>query len=135
MTTISESLRDIGGVNETDPVVFYVDTIRENASGTGTTTTHTHTVRPINGVVTTEDLDPGPARVRIGLVTYPIVIPDSVTTVRLWPLIDASVPPPAITNLFVRNGGGVARQVALTAAEYAAIPTPDPETVYFVIAD
>lgn len=135
MTTITESLRDIGGVNERDAVTFYIDTIRQNADGTGTVTTTAHRVAPINGTVTTEDLDPGPARVRIGLITYPIVIPDSVTPVRLWPLLDASVPPPPITNLFVRNGGGVSRVQALTAAAYAALPTPDPETIYFVIAD
>lgn len=135
MTTISEPLANIAGVDETDPVTFYLDTIRENADGAGTVTTRIHQVWPINGVVTTEDLDPGPARVRIGLVTYPIVIPDSVTPVRLWPLLDAAIPPPKATNLFVRNGGGIARAQRISAAGYAALVTPDPETLYFVVAD
>lgn len=135
MTTISEPLADIAGVDEADPITFYLDVIRENANGTGTVTTKIHQVWPIDGVVTTEDLDPGPARVRIGLVTYPIVIPDSVTPVRLWPLIDASIPAPRTTNLFVRNGGGISRAQRISAAGYAALVTPDPETLYFVVAD
>lgn len=135
MTTISESLRNIAGVNETDPVTFFIDAIRENADGTGTVTTRIHQVWPVNGVITTEDFEPGPARVRIGLLTYPIVIPDSVTPVRLWPLIDASVPPGPATNLFVRNGGGISRAQRISAAGYAALVTPDPETLYFVVAD
>lgn len=135
MTTISEPLANIAGVDETAPVTFYTDELRENADGTGTVTTRVHHVWPVNGVVTTEDLDPGPARVRIGLVTYPIVIPNSVSPVRLWPLIDASIPPPPSTNLFVRNGGGIARVQRISASAYAALLSPDPETLYFVVAD
>lgn len=135
MTVIAEPLHDIGGIKETDSVTFFIDVVREDSGGTGTTTTTQHRVAPTDGVIITEDLDPGPARVRIGLVTYPIVIPDSVSPVRLWPLIDASMPPPPITNLFVKNGGGIARAQRISAATYAALATPDPETLYLVVAD
>ncbi|MFC9436919.1 hypothetical protein [Nocardia sp. NPDC057030] len=135
MTTIAETLRNIAGVDETEPLTFFIDELRENADGTGTVTTRVHQVWPVDGRVVTEDLDPGPARVRIGLVTYPIVIPDSQSAVRLWPLLDASIPPPPQTNQFVRNGGGIARAQRITASAYAALVTPDPQTLYFVVAD
>lgn len=134
MTVISEPIHDIAGANETDPIIFRARAIRSNAAGTGTTTTREHRFYPVAGVLTTTSLDPGPAQVVVGLTAYNIVIPSSGSTIRLQPLIDAGMPTPeSDTESFVRNGGGIRRAQRLTEAEYTAIPTPDPETLYIVI--
>ncbi|MFI8660716.1 hypothetical protein ACIGKR_12060 [Rhodococcus qingshengii] len=56
-------------------------------------------VRPAGGVLTTPDLDPGPARVCIAFEWFDIVIPDASGSQRLWPLIKDSVPyePPVVS--------------------------------------
>lgn len=134
MTVISEPIEDIAGAGFGQPITFVVPMIRQSADGTSTVVEVRHSYTPVAGVLTTGDLDPGPAVVRIRHATYNIVIPASATPVRLWPLIDAGMPtPPPTAEGFVRNGGGIARAVALTQIEYDAIPTPDPETFYVIV--
>lgn len=135
MTVISEPLTDPAGRPETEPLAFYIETIRQNVAGTGTVSVQRVDVTPVGGVLTTPNLDPGPAQVQWRGQRFSIVIPDSASPVRLWPLLDAAMPqPPASTTGFVRNGGGVTRIQALTQAEYDALDSPDPATL-FIITD
>ncbi len=134
MTYIVDTLTDLAGTHETNPVIFSTHVIRDNDDGTAIVTTTTHSYRPVAGVITTGDLDPGPARVRIGARYYDIDIPDWDTPIRLMPLIEAGLPvTPADEIAAVRNGGGVARIQVLTEAEYAALTSTDPETLYVVV--
>ena len=133
MTVISEPIVDIAGLGARQRVRFTIPRIRESTDGSSTITTRTHEVLPVNGVLTTPDLDPGPAKVSIGLDEFDIVIPDSATPLRLWPLIDAVTDPPApAATGFVKDGGNIARIQALTQAEYNAMTTPDPGTLYII---
>lgn len=136
MTVISEPIAHIGGADDRTAFEFSSPILRENDAGTGTITRAPVHLVAIEGVLTTPGLDPGPCTVRIGQTAYQIEIPDSPTPVRLWPLIEAGLPVPAEEEAAaVRNGGGVARIQRLTQTEYAAIVTPDPETLYVVIED
>ncbi|MDG3012133.1 hypothetical protein G4X40_18485 [Rhodococcus sp. D2-41] len=133
MTVISEQIADLAGVPDTSTVTFWTTVLRENDTHTGTVTTRRHTFGLVAGVLTTTDLDPGPARVQIGPHAYDIVIPASSAPIRLWPLIDAGLPdalPPGTG--WVRDGGDVHRVQALTQAAYEQIATPDPQTLYIV---
>ncbi len=134
MTIISEPLQDPAGRPETEPLAFYIETIRQNVSGTGTVSVKRVDVTPVAGVLTTPNLDPGPAEVQWRGSRYKITIPNSPAPVRLWPLIDAGMAPPGINAPgFVRNAGGAARIEVMTLAEYAAIAPGDPETVYITL--
>ncbi|WP_159840228.1 hypothetical protein [Nocardia sp. CY41] len=136
MTVITETLTDLAGTPHTDEVFFSSYILRENDDGDAMITTSVRSYTPVNGVITTEDLDPGPARVRIGMDTYNITIPESATPVRLWPLIETGLPaPPTLVGAYVVNGGGIARVQKLTESEYAALTLPDPETEYSVVPD
>ncbi|MDG3012445.1 hypothetical protein G4X40_20095 [Rhodococcus sp. D2-41] len=134
MTIISERIADLAGVPETGTVTFWTTVLRENDTHTGTVTTRRHSFLVVAGLLTTTDLDPGPARVQIGPHAYDVVIPESTAPIRLWPLIDAALPaalPPGTG--WIRDGGGIARGQALTSTEYAAITTPDPDSLYFIV--
>lgn len=133
MTILFDNITDIAGATTDGPITLQAITIRENADGDGIITRESHTIYPDHtGAFTTPDVDPGPAIVWFGPEPYDIVIPDSPTPVRLWPLIDAGMPVPAEgSDGFVRNGGGVTRTQAVTMAEYASM-TRDPATVYFI---
>ncbi|MFI6368722.1 hypothetical protein ACIBG0_39075 [Nocardia sp. NPDC050630] len=134
MTVISEPISNIAEADNDTDFFFSSPVLRESGDGTGMVTTTPILVNAVAGVLTTPDLDPGPTKVRIGLNSYYIVIPDSVTPVRLWPLILAGLPvPPAEEAEAVRNGGGVALITVLTEAEYAALTSVDPETLYVVV--
>jgi hypothetical protein len=131
MTVISDTVRDVAGRSDDAEITFYVQDLRGGDS-TGITTTRRVRVPPVDGVLTTPDLTPGPAKVEIGTKKYDIVIPDEVETVGLWPLIDAGMPtPPPGAPGFVRNAGGISRITRVTEAELAAIEQ-DPETFYVV---
>lgn len=133
MTIISEPIADIAGAAETDPIVFFTRVLRQNEAGTGTVTTDRHHYVPDGGVLMTGDLDPGPAQVRIGTTTYPIEIPDSATPIRLWPLIDATITPsPSNASGYVKDAGHVARIQSISQADYAALATYDPDTLYVI---
>lgn len=137
MTVISERITDLAGLGEIDVVVFYTTAIRENAAGTGTVSTRRHSYGPDEtGLITTDDLEPGPAQVRFGMSAYAIDIPDFGTPIRLWPLIEAGLPiPPIEEATAVRNGGGVRLILRITEAAYLALPIKDPETLYVVVED
>lgn len=133
MTVISEPIQNIAGLGERQKVRFTVPVVRESSDSNALVTTRVHEVAPVNGVLTTPDLDPGPARVWIGADEYDITVPDSSTPVRLWPLIDAALDAPAPTATgFVKDAGNVARIQALTQAQYNAMTTPDPGTLYII---
>ncbi|MCM6778016.1 hypothetical protein NDR87_31025 [Nocardia sp. CDC159] len=137
MTVISQAITDIAGTPEVDSIRFATYAIRESAEGTALVTTKVHTYQPDeDGVLTTGDLDPGPAKVMIGARAYAIEIPDSATPIQLWPLIEAALPVPISEEATaVRNGGGFARGQVMTAAEYSAltsVTTPDPGSMFFV---
>lgn len=136
MTVITETLTDLAGTPHTEAVFFSTYILRENDDGDAIVTTSVRSYTPVDGVVTTEDLDPGPAKVRIGMSTYDIEIPESATPVRLWPLIETGLPePPSLVGAYVVNGGGVARIQKISESAYLALSTPDPETLYVVLED
>ncbi|RBO87011.1 phage upper tail fiber protein [Nocardia puris] len=131
MTVISEPISSIAGADERTVFTFSALLLRESADGTGMVTTQLWHGQAVDGVLTTPDLDPGPAVVRVGAHEYRITIPDSETPVRLWPRIQEGLPvPPEQEAAAVRNGGGISRIQALTQTEYDAIPSPDSETLY-----
>lgn len=134
MTVISDTMVDIGHGPNVDALYIYAPGLRDSGDSTQIITGQWLSV-PIApaGTFTSPDLEPGPARVRIGGIAYELIVPDSDTPVRLWPLIDAAVPPPPDTAGFIRNGGGVMRAQVLTEAQYSGIGTPDPETLYIVV--
>ncbi len=136
MTVISEPVEDIAGADNDTQFIFSSSILRENSGGTGLITIRPTFVRAEAGVLTTPDLEPGAATVRIGQTAYYITIPDSGTPIRLWPLIQAGLPlPPAEAAEAVRNGGGFVMGQVMTAAEYAALvstTTPDPGSVFLV---
>jgi hypothetical protein len=132
MVVISEPLVDIAGASVNDPVVFWTEVIRENDAGTGVVTTRRHSFAPVNGVLTAVGLEAGPAKVKVGGKVYGILIPDTDTTIRLWPLIEAGLPVPDPSDAsFVRNANNVRRIADVYESDFAAL-TPDPDTVYLV---
>ncbi|MFE7798991.1 hypothetical protein [Nocardia sp. NPDC057440] len=134
MTVISEHIENIAGADNTTAFLFGAN-LRESADGTTFITDRWQRYTATGGVLTTANLDPGPALVRIGGETRQIDIPDSGTAVRLWPLWEAAAPPPPITTNYVVNGGGIARVQKITVSAYAALVTPDPLTEYSLIPD
>jgi hypothetical protein len=137
VTVISDQIENIAGADNATTFTFYSPVVRDSDDGTAliTTLTTAHLIATA-GVLTTPDLDPGPATVRIGLHAFEIEIPDSPTPVRLWPLVEAGLPVSADqVSSAVINGGGARRIQVMTAAEYAAlvaITTPDPGSIFFV---
>lgn len=134
MTVISEPIENIAGADDKTAFLFGAN-LRENAAGTGFITDRWQRYTAVAGVLTTANLDPGLALVRIGGETRQVDIPDVGTSVRLFPLWEAGAPPPVNTTSFVVNGGGIARVQKITESAYAALITPDPETEYSVIPD
>ncbi|MBF5002407.1 hypothetical protein IRT45_35410 [Nocardia sp. BSTN01] len=137
MTVITDKITDLAGLAEPDNIVFETTAIRQNAAGTQIVNTRRHRYPPDeDGQFTTDDLDPGPARVWIGLGAYDIEIPDYDSPVRLGPLIEAGLPVPAeeVARAVV-NGGGVARIKAVSQSEFGELTSLDPETFYGVFPD
>ena len=133
MTVISEPIENIAGADNDTAFAFSSLVLRESGDATGLITVVPSFLTAVDGVLTTPDLDPGPARVRIGQATYQIEIPDSEDPIRLWPLIEAGLPVPPVEEMTaVRNGGGIRRAQAVELDDYLAIPTPDPETLFVV---
>lgn len=133
MTIISEPVENIAGADNSTRFEFASVILRDSDDSTGLVTVRPEFVTAADGVLTTPDLDPGPATVRIGQQLYRIEIPDSPTPIRLWPLIEAGLPvPPEEEATAVRNAGGVRRIQVADLIDYMEMPTPDPETLYVV---
>lgn len=133
MTVLTATVRDIAGIDDATTFTFYVPSVRQDDAGTaGLVTPPRYRANAVDGVLTTPDMEPGPAVLRISgdPNEYRIVIPASATPLELWPLIDAGMPPPVGEPGFVRNAGGIARMQRITESAYAALATPDPETLY-----
>lgn len=136
MTILVATVRDIAGIDDSTLFRFEVPATRgTDPAGTGIVTTRTYRVQPKDGELTTPDLEPGVCVVRIqgDPVTYRITIPDSVTSIQLWPLIEAAAPPGAgmDTTGFVHNAGGIERTQAVALADYPDLPK-DPATLYVI---
>jgi hypothetical protein len=132
--TITQDIRDIAGVPDNATVWFWQNSEpRAAEDGATMISTRRVSVKPVAGHITVE-LEPGPAAVQLGIRTYEFVVPD--VDAVLLPLIQTGLPgPTSLVGNYVVNGGGAARFQKVTASEFAAITTPDPETVYFVVAD
>lgn len=123
MTVISEPLTDPAGRPETEPLAFFVERIRQNASGSGIVSVQRVDVTPVNGILTTPNLDPGPMEVQWRGNRYKFELPNSENSVKLWPLIEFSVPstPPVVSLVKqYRDEAKAARDVAVAAAEGVA---------------
>lgn len=134
MTVITEPVVNLAGLADNAPVTFYVGELRRRASGHGIVTPMRVQVIPVSKVLTTPDLNPGPAKVQWGTKSFSITIPDSATPVPLWPLIEAGMQPSAPSVDFVFNGGGIERAEAMSLIEYADT-SEDPATMYFLYND
>ncbi len=135
MTVIVESIDTIAGADSSTVFQFSSPVVRDSSGDNALITTVSMQVKPVDGVLTTPDLDPGPATVQVGVTPFAITIPDSPTPIRLWPLIEAALPTsPAQAAKAVVNGGNAARIQVMTAAEYTALvasTTPDPGSIFF----
>ena len=90
MTIITEDITDVTGAGDDRPVIFSVEKPRSKSGGTGIITRERVICRPVDGLLVTPHLDPGPAKVTVGGKTYKINIPYSAS--RLWPLIEEYEP-------------------------------------------
>lgn len=96
MTILTETFKNIAGRPATGTVEFVCTQIRQGSDGTSAITTSPTSVRLVNGVMTSPDLDPGAALVRLKIGEYDggsvrIVIPVSATPVQLFPLLSMYV--------------------------------------------
>jgi hypothetical protein len=128
VTVLTGQIRDVAEFDDQSVFAFQIPEIR--GDGNEVVTTRTYFVQAVNGVLTTPDLSPGPATLTVRAKEYQILIPESGSPLPIWPLIDAGMPPPVGQPGFVRNAGGIARIQRTTVANYAAIPSKDPETLY-----
>lgn len=97
MTTITQDVNDIAGVDDNTSWTFYTQAIRESDAGDAIISAKKVRKYPVAGVLTVE-LDPGPAVVLAADGKhYPFTVPD--TDSQLWPLIQAAVTiPPSTTH-------------------------------------
>lgn len=133
MTVISDTIRDIAGADNQSSFTFTALGSPERGGHIVTRLAHRYTATA--GVLTTADLDPGPALVEIGRDTYRITIPDSESPVRLGPLILAGLPQIVVGARAVVDGGGAAILYVMSSADYSAliaVTTPDPGSIFYV---
>jgi hypothetical protein len=140
MTVISDRVQDVGYERPTSINYVYftaLASVRDSADDTRmiVRSRHTIAVNVADGSFTTDDLDPGPAEVRIGGDVYPITIPASGTPIRLWPLIQAGLPVTPESANHIASDGSVRREQVMTTAAYGVLTgatTPDPGSVFFL---
>lgn len=127
MSVITEDFRRLDGVapfpSDLAFVYFTVPRRRENAAGTWVVVPVEVKCRLVAGKLTSPNLDPGEATVRIGPhgPTYKIIIP--VTDARLWDLIEMyETPDPPVVSLVKQylEDTKDARDIAVAAAESVA---------------
>jgi hypothetical protein len=142
VTVISDRVNDVGYDFPTGVQYIHItayDEVRDSADETRMIlrARHTITVDQSDGTFTSDDLEPGAAKVRIGAGGdwYSIEIPDSETPIRLWPLIQAGLPVvPELAN-HIASDGTVQIARVMTSAGYSALigaTTPDPGSVFLV---
>jgi hypothetical protein len=96
MTTITQDVRDIVGMDDNTSWTFYVKEIRQSGTDDAIISTRKDRKYPVDGILTVE-LDPGPAVVIAADGNhYPFTVPDEDS--RLWPLIQAAVTIPPSTK-------------------------------------
>lgn len=134
MTVISDRFADISEHGDARAVQIWAPFMRDNTTGEFVVTPqHVHVAITSDGSFTTPDLQPGPARVRIGGVAYDITIPEFEEEIRLGPLLAAALPiPPAEEATAVRNLGGLAGALVMELGDYNALSSIDPETAYLI---
>lgn len=124
MSVITEDFRRLDGVAPFPAdlafVYFTVPRRRENAAGTWVVVPVEVKCRLVAGKLTSPNLDPGEATVRIGPhgPTYKIIIP--ATDARLWDLIEMyEIPDPPVVSLVKQylEDTKEARDIAVAAAE------------------
>ncbi|MDI9898456.1 hypothetical protein QM716_01160 [Rhodococcus sp. IEGM 1409] len=127
MSVITEDFRRLDGVAPFPAdlafVYFTVPRRRENAAGTWVVVPVEVKCRLVGGQLTSPNLDPGEATVRIGPhgPTYKIIIP--ATDARLWDLIEMyEIPDPPVVSLVKQylEDTKEARDIAVAAAEGVA---------------
>ena len=127
MSVITEDFRRLDGVAPFPAdlafVYFTVPRRRENAAGTWVVVPVEVKCRLVAGKLTSPNLDPGEATVRIGPhgPTYKIIIP--ATDARLWDLIEMyEIPDPPVVSLVKQylEDTKEARDIAVAAAEGVA---------------
>lgn len=127
MSVITEDFRRLDGVAPFPAdlafVYFTVPRRRENAAGTWVVMPVEVKCRLVAGKLTSPNLDPGEATVRIGPhgPTYKIIIP--ATDARLWDLIEMyEIPDPPVVSLVKQylEDTKEARDIAVAAAEGVA---------------
>lgn len=132
MTILIANIRDVAGIDDRTTFTFEIPIVRGSTTG-GVVTSRQSSYRAADGVLTTDDLEPGPAVLRISgtPIDFHITIPADSDPVQLWPLIDAATPPDGTAWMtgFVRNAGGVARIQAVHVDEYPGL-VKDPATFY-----
>lgn len=97
MTTITQDINDLAGVDDNTSWTFYTEQIRLSSSGTAVVSTKKVRKYPVAGVLTV-DLDPGPATVIApDGKKYPFTVPVSAS--NLWTLIAGAIGmPPGTTQ-------------------------------------
>ena len=91
MTVVTDPVTTPAGEPDDRPWMFArVLPISEGDDGTGIVTARTVNVLPVNGILTTPDLEPGDYVARYRSHEYPITVPNSVTPIRLWPLVNSA---------------------------------------------
>ncbi|WP_182357792.1 phage upper tail fiber protein [Tomitella gaofuii] len=135
MTDITGTLQDVSGEPANGTISVRAVAPRTGDNPTEIVTEAWRDFHITAGAFAMTGLDPGPAEVRIRTwrwrQTWKIEIPDSATPVTLWPLVDAGVPAPSPNSGFVRSNE-ITHQTVLTQSQYAALPTPDPSTLYII---
>lgn len=118
MTVISEPVSTIAGADNNTTFEFSSPYVR--AAGDDLVTMRPVQLAAVDGVLTTPDLQPGPAVVRVGQRVYQVNIPDEDDPIRLTDLIAEYEPlPPAVVSQawLAAQEAGEARDQAVAAAQ------------------
>lgn len=136
MTVISDTFRDIAGYGDPRALTFCAPEMEDRPVEEYVLTERIfHVAVASDGSFTTPPLAPGDTKVRIGGTAHYITVPDwpDDDPIRLGPLLAAAQPvPPAEEATAVRNYGGIAGALRITLADFAALESIDPDTLYII---
>lgn len=104
MPRLIQNVRDISGVSDNDPWIFFSESIRESEAGPWLITTDQVRVIPVNGVVSV-DLLPGPAVVSFAGEIYGFTVPE--VDSQIWPLIQGLPPTGGVYLNLTDDGTGL----------------------------